>query len=92
MEFFRMVALLEGVSYLALLFFAMPLKYIWKIEIYVQTIGMAHGILFIIYIILAIFLHQKKKKWNRKDFLIILAASILPIGTFVIDKKYLQKQ
>ncbi len=92
MEFFRMVALLEGVSYLALLFFAMPLKYIWKIEIYVQTIGMAHGILFIIYIILAIFLYQKKKKWNRKDFLIILAASILPIGTFVIDKKYLQKQ
>tara|TARA_B100001029_G_scaffold173235_1_gene171908 strand:+ start:1410 stop:1673 length:264 start_codon:yes stop_codon:yes gene_type:complete len=87
-----MVALLEGVSYLALLFFAMPLKYIWKIEIYVQTIGMAHGILFIIYIILAIFLYQKKKKWNRKDFLIILAASILPIGTFVIDKKYLQKQ
>ncbi len=92
MEFFRMVALLEGVSYLALLFFAMPLKYIWKIEIYVQTIGMAHGILFIMYIILAIFLYQKKKKWSRKDFLIILAASILPIGTFVIDKKYLQKQ
>ena len=91
MEFFRMVALLEGVSYLALLFFAMPLKYIWKTEIYVQTIGMAHGILFIIYIILAIFLYQKKK-WNRTDFLIILAASILPIGTFVIDKKYLQKQ
>ena len=86
MEFFRMVALLEGVSYLALLFFAMPLKYIWKIEIYVQTIGMAHGILFIMYIILAIFLYQKKK-WNRKDFLIILVASILPLGTFFIDKK-----
>ena len=91
MGFFRMVALLEGVSYLALLLFAMPLKYIWEIEIYVQTIGMAHGLLFIAYIILALFLYQKKF-WTKKDFIIILIASILPFGTFFVDRKYLQKQ
>jgi len=86
-----MVAILEGVSYLALLLFAMPLKYIWEIEIYVQTIGMAHGLLFIAYIILALFLYQKKI-WIKKDFIIILIASILPFGTFFVDRKYLQKK
>ena len=89
MDFFRIVAILEGVSYLALLFFAVPLKYIWHIEIYVQTIGMAHGILFMAYIIIAFFLYQKKV-WKKKDFAILLIASILPFGTFYIDRKYLQ--
>jgi len=86
-----MVALLEGVSYLVLLLFAVPLKYIWEIEIYVQTIGMGHGLLFIAYIILALFLYQKKI-WTKKDFIIILIASILPFGTFFVDRKYLQKK
>ena len=57
--FFRIVALLEGFSYLTLLLIAMPLKYIWHIEEYVQNVGMAHGILFIIYIVVAIFLYKK---------------------------------
>ena len=89
MGFFRIIALLEGVSYLVLIFFAVPLKYIWHIEIYVQTIGMAHGLLFIAYIILALFFYQKRI-WKKKDFAIILIGSILPFGTFYVDKKYLQ--
>ena len=89
MDFFRIVAILEGVSYLLLLFFAVPLKYIWHIEIYVQTIGMAHGILFMAYVIIAFFLYQKQI-WKKKDFAILLIASVLPFGTFYIDRKYLQ--
>ncbi len=90
MDFFRAAAFLEGISYLALLIFAMPLKYIWHIEIYVQTIGMAHGFLFILYISLACFLFSKTN-WTKKDFIIILLGSILPFGTFYVDKKYLKK-
>ena len=45
---FRIVAFSEGFSYLALLMIAMPLKYIWNTEEYVQNIGMAHGLLFIV--------------------------------------------
>jgi len=89
MGFFRIIALLEGLSYLVLIFFAVPLKYIWHIEIYVQTIGMAHGLLFVAYIILALFFYQKRI-WKKKDFAIILIGSILPFGTFYVDKKYLQ--
>ena len=89
MGFFRIIALIEGISYLVLIFFAVPLKYIWHIEIYVQTIGMAHGLLFIVYIILALFFYQTRI-WKKKDFAIILIGSILPFGTFYVDKKYLQ--
>ena len=89
MEFFRITAFLEGLSYLALLIFAMPLKYIWHIDFYVQIIGMAHGLLFIIYISLALFLYQKKL-WKKRDFIIILLGSVVPFGTFYIDSKYLK--
>ena len=89
-NFFRIVAFLEGVSYILLLFIAVPLKYWGGDEQYVKLLGMPHGLLFISYLILA-FLIKDKEKWKNKDFGIILLASILPFGTFYIDRKYLRK-
>lgn len=54
LKLFKIIALLEGASLLVLFLFAMPMKYILQEPIYVKTIGMAHGILFITYIIMAI--------------------------------------
>lgn len=88
MKFFKIIAWLEGVSLLALLFFAMPIKYIFNNEIYVKHIGMAHGILFILYIALATLL-KIELKWNFKKYFIICIASFIPFGTFYIEKKYL---
>jgi integral membrane protein len=50
---------------------------------------MPHGLLFISYLILA-FLIKAGEQWKGKDFWIILLASILPFGTFYIDRKYLK--
>lgn len=86
---FRSIALLEGLSLLALLFFAMPMKYIGGNDIYVKNIGMAHGILFIMYIAFAILL-KNEQKWSFKTLLIICLASVIPFGTFYVEKKYLQ--
>ena len=85
MGLFRIVAFLEGFSWITLLFFAVPMKYIWNIELYVQKIGMAHGVLFIVYIVLAFFL-QLKINWNRNQLLIILIGSIVPFGFLYVDK------
>jgi integral membrane protein len=90
MNFFRIIALCEGLSYILLLFIAMPLKYFWHQEIYVQALGMAHGILFVIYVCVSIMLYRNKF-WPRKEFVLILLASVIPFGTFYIDRKYLQK-
>jgi len=86
---FRTIALLEGLSLLSLLFFAMPMKYIAENPIYVKNIGMAHGLLFILYIAFAILI-KNEQKWTFKTFLIVCLASVIPFGTFYIEKKYLQ--
>tara|TARA_B100000780_G_scaffold221154_1_gene160226 strand:- start:1776 stop:2051 length:276 start_codon:yes stop_codon:yes gene_type:complete len=88
-QLFRLISLFEGASYLLLLFIAVPIKYFLGNEIYVKMLGMPHGILFIGYILLAISIRYKMK-WNIKTFMIILVASIIPFGTFYIDKKYLR--
>ena len=84
---FKTTALLEGLSLLLLLFFAMPMKYLLGQPVYVQTIGMAHGVLFIAYIILATML-KFEQNWEWKKFAVICAASIVPFGTFYIERKY----
>jgi integral membrane protein len=86
---FRIVSVLEGVSYLLLLLIAVPIKYFQGDETYVKLLGMPHGVLFMLYIVLAIVM-QTSEKWKAKDFAIILLASILPFGTFYVDKKYLR--
>lgn len=88
LDFFKKTALLEGLSLLALLFFAMPMKYFAGQEIYVKTIGMAHGILFIAYIVMAVIL-RFSLNWNTRQFIIICLASVIPFGTFYVEKKYL---
>lgn len=87
---FRVISVLEGVSYLLLLFIATPIKHFQGDESYVKMLGMPHGILFMLYIILAIML-KKEMNWSNKTLGIVLLCSILPFGTFYMDKKYLQK-
>ena len=86
-RFFKIIATLEGISLLVLLFVAMPLKYIWEMPEAVRMVGMAHGLLFIGYIILATML-KIEEGWPWKKFLIICAASVIPFGTFYIEAKY----
>ena len=53
----------------------------------VKYVGMAHGILFILYIAFAILI-KNEQKWSFKTFMIICLASIPPFGTFYVEKKY----
>lgn len=76
---------LEGVSYLVLLFIAMPLKYIWKIDKAVYWTGMAHGVLFIAYLILLALLFFRWKTPFKKCFAAGLL-SLVPLGTFFLKK------
>ena len=86
---FRIIAFLEGVSYILLMSFGLYFKYQLGDPSYVKLLGMPHGLLFISYLILA-FLIKDDEQWKNKDFWIILLASILPFGTFYIDRKYLK--
>lgn len=87
--FFRIISFLEGTSYLLLLFVAVPFKYWMNDPQYVKLLGMPHGILFMLYVVLA-FTLRSEMQWNKKVFGIVLLASVIPFGTFYIDKKYLR--
>lgn len=83
---FRMIAHLEGISFLLILFITMPLKYYYDMPGPNKVIGMAHGVLFVVYIFVALqFLVQGK--WNFKVTFLALLASIVPFGTFYFTAK-----
>lgn len=82
----RVVGLLEGLSFLLLLFIAMPMKYMFDNPVLVKYVGMGHGVLFILFLII-LFAVCEKQKWSITIFLMGLAASILPFGPFVFDRK-----
>ena len=90
-KLFKITAILEGISYLLLFFNMLFIKpndiAFYKLLLY--PIGMTHGILFIVYIILALLL-KKSQNWDFKVLSIVLIASLLPCATFLIEKKYLK--
>ena len=88
---FRLIALLEGLSFIFLVFLGMPLKYLYGNEMLVKVLGMPHGILFIVYVLTA-FLFKNKLELNIKELLIVLIASVIPFGTFYIDYKFLKSK
>ena len=68
----------------------MPLKYVWGYTEATMDIGMAHGVLFILYIFMVIPV-QSELKWSTSTTLWALIASVLPFGTFIADAKIFRK-
>jgi integral membrane protein len=87
----RIIAFTEGVSFLILLFIAMPLKYIWGQPAAVKNFGSIHGLLFVLYI-LTVILCKVEYNWSIKKTLVLLAISVIPFGNFYADKHYLQSE
>ncbi len=82
---FRLVAFLEGCSFL-LFAITMPLKYMMGMPKPNYVIGMAHGILFMLYIALLLQV-STTYKWPVKKILLAFIASLIPFGTFIANKK-----
>jgi integral membrane protein len=88
---FRILAFLEGISFLLLIGVGMPLKYVCAMPMPNKVIGMIHGVLFIAYIFYLMQVRAEKSWGFRLTFLAFLA-SLLPFGTFVLDAKLLRKE
>lgn len=86
---FRIVAFLEGISFL-LIGFTMILKYQYAMPRPNFVVGLAHGVLFITYVFLLIrisVIHD----WPSRKIALAFLASLLPFGTFVADKHLFRK-
>ncbi|UII19631.1 DUF3817 domain-containing protein [Fulvivirga ligni] len=83
---FTVIAILEAISYVALLFIAMPIRHFFGIKEAVKYTGWAHGILFIIYVSVLI-MCWIKYHWSFIRVILFFVASLLPIVPFIVEKR-----
>ena len=88
---FRILAQVEGVSYLLLFALSMPLKYWAGIREPNIYIGYVHGALFIGYVAMATML-WRERNWSNKTYFYLILASLLPFATFYVDSRFLKCQ
>ena len=81
---FRIVALAEATSFLALLV-ASVLKRTADAEIGVTVLGPIHGALFVAYVALALYV-RPDEGWSTKTTLLILLGAVVPFGGYVVDR------
>jgi integral membrane protein len=81
----RLAGKIEAISFLVLLGIAMPLKYLADMPLAVRVVGMAHGLLFIVFIALLFRALAAGSLGVARGGLAFVAA-FLPFGPFVIDR------
>lgn len=87
----RIIAVLEGISLLTLVFIAVPLKYGFDNPAFVKMMGPIHGSLFLLFLFNTLSAGVEQN-WKFKDTTWkVLLACIIPFGTFYIDRKILSK-
>lgn len=86
----RVISLIEALSYLILLFIAMPLKYIAGEPSAVRVVGMAHGLLFCLFC-LALLQAWLDQNWKLKIPTLIFLASLIPFAPIAVEI-WLKKQ
>jgi integral membrane protein len=91
LRFLRITGITEGISFLVLLLIAMPVKYYLGMPMMVKVVGWLHGGLFILYIF-AVIAARKLMGWNLWSLAVALAASLIPIGTFLLDKSIRKRE
>ena len=79
---FRVIAVLEGASFLILLGIAMPLKYLAHWPLAVKIVGWVHGALFIWFVI-SLWRAKRDARLSFGQSFGILVAALLPFGPFV---------
>jgi integral membrane protein len=87
---FRLINKIEGISFLILLFIAMPMKYSFGYPMATKIVGMLHGLLvfaFIYQIIEA----KKEAGFTLKETALYSILSLIPFGSFYTDKLLAKK-
>ena len=85
---FRLVAAVEATSWLILIV-ATIVKYATSPhkQLGVQIMGPIHGVLFIGYVLLAVFAVRRKVRWEARATVIVLLDSVIPFGGFLVARR-----
>ncbi|OZM82356.1 DUF3817 domain-containing protein [Pseudonocardia sp. MH-G8] len=83
---YRISAWVTGVGLLVLVVVAMPLKYVFGQPELVSIVGVAHGFLYMIYIVCTLLLAERCR-WKPLDAVLILIAGTVPVASFVAERR-----
>jgi integral membrane protein len=83
---FRIVALIEAISFLGLLAATIFHRVLDGSDAGVNVLGPIHGMLFLVYVLLAL-LVREEQGWSVGQTLIVIVASAIPFGAFVVNAK-----
>jgi len=82
---FLVINKIEGLSFIVLLFVAMPIKYYFNYHLATKIAGSIHGVLFIIFI-WQLYRAKSSIKFSIKEATIYFLLSLIPFGSFYTDK------
>ena len=83
---YRVAAWVTGIGLVILVFVAMPLKYFFGQPLLVAIVGMAHGFLYMAYIVITLLLAERCR-WRPVDALVILVAGTIPLASFFAERR-----
>ena len=78
------IGTIEALSFLLLLFIAVPLKYIGGNHSLVEILGPIHGGFFLLYIAAAVYVGYVFR-WRVVRIFLAMLASVVPFGPFIFD-------
>jgi integral membrane protein len=87
----RLIAFLEGISLIILVFVGVPMKYFFGNHSVVTVLGPIHGALFLLFVFNALHVGVEQKWRFMETTWKVLLASVVPFGTFYIDNKILRQ-
>ena len=86
LSIFKKVAIAEGISYILLIFIAVPLKHFANMPLAVRYTGWVHGLLFVLYVAFVV-MCAMEYKWKFGKILLVFFASLLPFAPFIVEKR-----
>ncbi len=82
----RVATFLEGISFLVLLFVAMPLKHLLDLPLVARVAGGLHGLLFL-GLGLSLYQAHVDHGWSHSRWTLLLLMSLVPGGFFWMDAR-----
>lgn len=90
-QLLRIAGISEGISFFVLLLIAMPLKYFFQMPGMVTVVGWIHGALFLGYLA-AVLVAARPLHYHFLKILVACVAALLPVGTFLLDREWRQRE
>jgi integral membrane protein len=82
---YRAIAYIVGVVLIVLVFIGMPMKYAFDDPTVVETVGPAHGFLYILYLV-AVFDVGRRANWALGRMALVMLAGTIPFASFYAER------